>query len=56
MRSRGSRRRIAPTCSVRQVRSPVITRTHDVEMAFGNVPALEEVLRVLAEIEFAVNG
>jgi hypothetical protein len=26
------------------------------EMVFGNAPTLEEVLRVLAEIEFAVNG
>jgi hypothetical protein len=42
--------------SVRQVRSPVITRTRDVEMVFGNAPTLEEVLRVLAEIEAAVNG
>ena len=56
MRSRGSRRRIAPTCSVRQVRSAVITRTRDVEMVFGNAPTLDEVLRVLTEIESAVNG
>lgn len=56
MRSRGSHRRIAPTCSSQRVRSPVITRTHDVEMAFGNAPTLEEVLRVLAEIESVING
>ena len=56
MRSRGSRRRIVPTCSVRQVRSAVTTRTRDVEMVFGNAPTLEEVLRVLAEIESAING
>ena len=56
MRLRGSHRRIAPTCSVRQFRSPVITRTRDIEMASGNAPTLEEVLRVLAEIESAING
>jgi len=59
MRSRGSRRRIARISFAQKVSSAFITRRRAVEAVgtfFGTAPTLDEVLRVLEEIEAAVNG